>query len=95
MREARDRMHLRRDLIKCLAPCAGTLRAGSRPTLRSHGRVYPSMIAAALRDTWAANPVELQSARIDLVPERVRLSLGYLNIFRGRIVVRRTRLEDT
>jgi hypothetical protein len=33
------------------APCAGTLRGGSRPTLRSHGRVCPTMIAAALRDT--------------------------------------------
>jgi hypothetical protein len=39
-------------------------------------------------DTVAANPVELQGSRIDLVPARVRLSLGYLNIFRGRILGR-------
>ena len=36
MREVRDRMHVRRDLIKCLAPCAGTLLGARRePSTRS------------------------------------------------------------
>jgi hypothetical protein len=46
-------------------------------------------MAVAFPETLVVNTAKLLRRWVDLVRKRVRLSLGYLNIFRG-IIVRRT-----